>query len=70
MVLSDLAAVEVTHIYASRRLVAQDGELAVPLPASPSASPSGILADTTQVPLLAASDFILRAPASMLVMCV
>ena len=66
MVLSDLAAVEVTHIYASRRLVAQDGELAVPLPASP----SGILADTTQVPLLAASDFILRAPASMLVMCV
>jgi adenine deaminase len=58
IVLSDLAELGVTRVYASGRLVAQDGELLVPLPASP----AGMPADTLQVPLLTANDFVLRAP--------
>jgi adenine deaminase len=58
IVLSDLAGFAVTRVYASGRLVARDGELLEPLPVSP----TGMPADTMQVPCLAASDFILRAP--------
>ena len=58
IVLSDLAGFAVTRVYASGRLVARDGELLEPLPVSP----AGMPADTMQVPCLAASDFILRAP--------
>jgi adenine deaminase len=58
IVLSGLPELAVASVYASGRLVAQDGQLLVPLPASP----AGMPADTMQVPPLAASDFILRAP--------
>lgn len=58
IVLSDLTDLVVAKVYASGRLVAQDGELLAALPPSPPGAPM----DTMRVPPLTAGDFVLRAP--------
>jgi adenine deaminase len=57
IVLSDLTALSVTHVFASGSLVAADGRLLAALPPNPQGAPTG----TMQVPALSANDFVLRA---------
>jgi adenine deaminase len=57
-VLSDLAGLVVTQVFASGARVAQDGRLLVAMPPNPPGAPLA----TMQVPLLSNSDFIIRAP--------
>jgi adenine deaminase len=59
IVLSDLRDVVVTRVYASGQLVAQDGRLVKPLPASPTGAP----VETMHVPRLTDDNFRLRANA-------
>lgn len=59
IVLSELRNVVVTRVYASGRLVARDGQLVEPLPASPPGAP----VETMHVPRLSDDDFRLRANA-------
>jgi adenine deaminase len=58
IVLSDLAELHVSHVFASGDLVATDGRLLVTLPSLPPGAPL----DTMHVPLLSPADFILRTP--------
>ena len=59
IVLSDLNELAVTKVFASGALVAEDGQLVVPLPPNPAGAPL----DTMHVPHLSDDDFRLRANA-------
>jgi adenine deaminase len=58
VVLSDLNELVVMQVFASGRLVADDGRLLTPLAEGPQGAPL----DTMRMPTLAAGEFILRAP--------
>ena len=60
IVLSDLNKLTVTRVFASGRLVAEDGRLVVPLRSSPPGAPS----DSMHVKRLSEADFQLRANAA------
>lgn len=57
IVLTDLADLMVTHVFASGSLVAADGHLLAALPPSPPGMPT----NTMRVPQLSPEDFVLRA---------
>jgi adenine deaminase len=58
MVLTNLNELAVTQVFASGRLVAENGRLVVPL----AEAQQGASLDTMRVPTLSSADFVLRAP--------
>jgi len=58
VVLSNLNELAVMRVFASGRLVAEDGHLLTPLAEGPQGAPF----DTMHVPMLSEGDFVLRAP--------